>query len=157
VIPINVDHSKSVRDVIGSGRPFIDQDGNLRVKCTFSSGPEGQHIRSLVSEEHLRTVSVEFLRHKAANGQPVNELIGGAFVLVPANPAAVMLSAKTFSDQLQQVIKAAADGGDAAMVQAIHDAAAHLGADCMACRRMVLTVRPMARIRLSSCGRSNIE
>ena len=47
VIPINVDHSKSVRDVVGSGRPFIDVNGNLRVKGVFASNPEAQHVRSL--------------------------------------------------------------------------------------------------------------
>jgi hypothetical protein len=29
---------------------------------------------ALVNEGHVQSVSVEFLRHKAANGEPVNEL-----------------------------------------------------------------------------------
>jgi hypothetical protein len=133
VIPINANHSSDVSDIVGSGAPWIDADGNLRVKGTFASTPQAQHVRSLVQEGHLRTVSVEMLRRKGVNGEPVNELVGGAFVLLPANPQAIVLSAKAFNDQLEQVIKAASAGADvSAMVRAIHDASVHLGAQCVA-------------------------
>jgi hypothetical protein len=127
VIPINANHSSDVSDIVGSGAPWIDADGHLRVRGTFASTPQAQHVRSLVQEGHLRTVSVEMLRRKGVNGEPVNELVGGAFVLLPANPQAIVLSAKAFNDQLEQVIKAASTGADvSAMVRAIHDAATHI-------------------------------
>jgi hypothetical protein len=122
-IHMNVEHGSSVSDIVGSGTPWIDELGNLKVKGTFASTPEAQHIRTLVAEGHAQFVSVEFLR--GAKG--VNELIGGAFTAVPANPNARILSAKSFNDQLEQVIKAASAGADvSAIVRAIHDAATHI-------------------------------
>jgi hypothetical protein len=134
-IPINVDHSPSVSDVIGSGQPWLDADGNLRVKGTFASTPQAQHVRGLVAEGHVQSVSVEFLRRKDANGQPVNELVGGAFVSVPSNPEARVLAAKSeaFRAAVKAIVaegKSAEDAGNA-MLQAIHDASVHLGADCV--------------------------
>jgi hypothetical protein len=123
-IPINSDHGKSVHAVVGSGRPFIDGDGHLRVVGKFASTPEGQHLRTLVNEGHVQSVSVEFIRN-AAKG--VNTLVGGAFVTVPANPEARVLSAKAFGDQLDRIVKAASAGADvSAMLRAIHDAATHI-------------------------------
>lgn len=78
-IPINANHSGDVSDIVGSGEPFIDEAGNLRVRGTFATTPLAQHLRALVNEGHLRGVSVEFLRRKDGN-RTVNELIGGAFV-----------------------------------------------------------------------------
>jgi hypothetical protein len=88
-ISINVNHSKDVSDIVGSGVPFFDSEGNLRVRGTFASNAAAQHIRSLVNERHLQSVSVEFLRTE--NG---NVLVGGAFVNVPANPEARVLASK---------------------------------------------------------------
>jgi hypothetical protein len=150
-IPINANHSADVSDIVGSGVPWIDSAGNLRVRGAFASTPLGQKIRTLVNEGHLRSVSVEMLRRKDANsGVVVNELVGGAFVNIPANPTAVVLASKAMEDDtppewfltrlretlmgetdaMTMVTKAA--GGDAAMVTAIHDAAVHLGAQCLA-------------------------
>jgi hypothetical protein len=134
-IPINVDHSPSVSDVIGSGRPYLDSDGNLRVVGKFASSAAAQHVRGLVAEGHVQSVSVEFLRRKDANGQPVNELVGGAFVSLPANPEARVLASKSaaFSAAVKAVIEGkSVDDASGAMVQAIHDAAGHLGASCIA-------------------------
>jgi hypothetical protein len=131
-IPINVDHSPSVSDVIGSGRPFLDSDGNLRVKGTFASTAQAQHVRSLVAEGHLRSVSVEFLRTKGADGQPVNELVGGAFVSLPANPEARVLASKAaFQAGLDAILSGKSMTDAVAMTQAIHDASAHMGAQCV--------------------------
>jgi hypothetical protein len=75
------------------------------------------------------------------------ELVGGAFVNIPANPEARVLASKALvdfekrlsailagdSDPIGLVKKAAADSTDgAAMVTAIHDASVHLGAQCYA-------------------------
>lgn len=112
-IQFNVDHSDHVRDIVGSGAPFIDDAGNLRVRGKFASSELGQHIRGLVNERHLRWVSVEFLRHKDGT----HELVGGAFVKIPSHPTARVLASK-------------AANGDAALIQAVHDAAYWLGAAC---------------------------
>jgi hypothetical protein len=121
-----------VSDVIGSGQPWIDQDGNLRVKGTFSSSAAAQHLRGLVAEGHVQSVSVEFLRRKDANGLPVNELVGGAFVSLPANPEARVIASKAaFQAGLDAILSGKGFGGDGAMLQAIHDASVHLGADCV--------------------------
>jgi hypothetical protein len=121
-IPLNSDHNPSVHAVVGSGQPFLDGDGNLRVVGKFASTPEGQHLRTLVNEGHVQSVSVEFIRN-AAKG--VNTLVGGAFVTVPANPEARVLASKSawFGDL---VAKAAAGEDVSAMIRAIHDAAVHL-------------------------------
>jgi hypothetical protein len=123
-IPLNSDHNPSVHAVVRSGQPWLDADGNLRVVGKFASTPEGQHLRTLVNEGHVFSVSVEFIRN-AAKG--VNTLVGGAFVTVPANPEARVLSAKAFGDQLDRIVKAASAGADvSAMLRAIHDAATHI-------------------------------
>ncbi|ORV94755.1 hypothetical protein AWC11_03360 [Mycobacterium interjectum] len=125
-ISINVNHSKDVSDIVGSGEPFIDDEGNLRVRGTFASTPAAQHIRQLVAEGHLSHVSVEFLRHRGGE----NELVAGAFVNVPSNPTARVLTAKAakaaFEEQLDGILLA-----DDTLVQAIHDACCHLGAQCV--------------------------
>jgi hypothetical protein len=130
VIPINANHSADVSDIVGSGRPWIDSDGNLRVRGSFASTPQAQHVRSLVNEGHLRSVSVEFLRRKSGHGV-VNELTGGAFVLTPANPEARVLASKGVPSWFTDLVSKAVAGEDtSAMVRAIHDASVHLGAQC---------------------------
>jgi hypothetical protein len=133
-VPINANHSADVSDIVGSGRPWLDADRNLRVSGTFASSPAAQHLRSLVSEGHLRSVSVEFIRTKGANG-PAHVLVGGAFVNVPSNPEARVLSAKAaaFSSAVRAVVEGKSfSDAEAAFVQAIHDASSHLGAACAA-------------------------
>lgn len=93
-IAINVNHSSDVQDIVASGHPFIDGDGNLRVVGSFADTDQAQHVRALVAGGHLRSVSVEFLRRKDGT----NELVGGAFVNIPANPDARVLSAKQLAD-----------------------------------------------------------
>lgn len=124
-VPINVNHSDSVTDVVGSGRPYFDSQGNLRVKGAFADTDAAQHVRALVAGGHVKSVSVEFLRHRDGT----RELIGGAFVSLPANPAAQVLSAKAFSDAVRHIVKSG--GAEDAFLQAIHDASVHLGAGCL--------------------------
>jgi hypothetical protein len=95
VIPIKANHSRDIADIVGSGRPYIDSDGSLRVRGTFASTPPAQHVRTLVTEGHLGSVSVEFLRHPDGTA----ELVGGAFVDIPSNPAARVLAAKSYQSQ----------------------------------------------------------
>jgi hypothetical protein len=136
-ISISINHSPDVSDVVGSGTPFLDEQGNLRVKGTFTSTPEAQHIRTLVNEGHMTSVSVEFLR-KDHNGRTVNELVAGSFVTLPANTEAKVLASKgaltfdAFTALADGLATKAADSPDGmALLQAIHDASAHLGAACM--------------------------
>jgi hypothetical protein len=125
-IPFNTNHNGDVEAIVGSGKPFLDEDGRLMVKGTFSSSAAAQHIRGLVREGHLGTVSVEFVRGEK------NILVGGAFVAVPSNPEARVISAKSFNEKLDTIVKSAGNG-DMAMLQAAHDAIWHAsgGAVCM--------------------------
>jgi hypothetical protein len=129
-ISITMDHTGSVADVVASGEPYLAADGSLRLKGKFASTSKGQEVRQLVVGGDISALSVEFLRSKSVDGQPINELTAASFVLLPANTDAVVLSAKAFSAEVERIVKAAGDG-DAAMVQAIHDASAHLGAACV--------------------------
>jgi len=129
-VTFDVDHGMSVSSTVGSGRPEIQADGSLRVRGTFASTPLAQQTRALVKEGHIRTTSVAFLRKATTDrkdGTPrvTRELLNGAFVAVPANPEAVILSSKA-------AVKAGArnSAADAKSIQAIHDQAAALGAAC---------------------------
>lgn len=134
-ITFDMDHGMSVASLVGSGSPFINKDtGNLEVKGTFAGTPEGQKVRQLVNEGHCRTTSVAFMTKKvskAAGGdgvRTVRELLNGAFVAIPSNREATVLSSKG--------LKAGArnSASDAEALQNIHDAAAGLGADCAAAK-----------------------
>ena len=94
-ITFDVDHGMNVASTVGSGKPFINEDGNLQVRGTYSSIPRAQEVRTLVNEGHIRTTSVAFLTHKNKKDNTVErELLNGAFVAIPANPDAVVLSSK---------------------------------------------------------------
>lgn len=124
-ITFDLDHEMSVAGTVGSGTPFINEDGNLQVRGTFASTPRAQEVRTLVTEGHIRTTSVAFMTSKSTKGAKVErELLNGAFVAIPSNREAVVLSAKG--------IKAGArnSAADAKSIQAIHDAASGLGASC---------------------------
>ena len=118
-ITFDSDHGMSVATTVGSGVPTLE-DGVLRVRGTFASTEHAQNVRTLVNEGHITKTSVAFrtIRDKKAN-TVTRELLNGAFVAVPANEEAVVLSSKSAK---------AAD--TASHQQAIHDAAVALGAMC---------------------------
>lgn len=94
-ITFDSDHGMSVESCVGSGRPFINDDGQLQVRGTFASTPHAQNVRTLVNEGHIRSVSVSFMTRKGTkDAKPQRELLNGAFVAVPANPEALVLSSK---------------------------------------------------------------
>lgn len=98
-ITFDVDHGMSVASTVGSGVPHIDEKtGNLVVNGTFSSLPRAQEVRTLVNEGHIRTTSVAFMtekqRTKDGKSRSVRELLNGAFVAIPSNREAVILSSK---------------------------------------------------------------
>lgn len=139
-ITFDIDHGMSVASTVGSGKPTLDDAGNLRVDGTYASTDLAQETRKLVNEKHIRTTSVAFLRRSSddakGKGKPKvqRELLNGAFVSVPANTAALVLSSKDFRAAV--LTAAGAKEGrrnnktDAANIQSIHDAATTLGADC---------------------------
>lgn len=127
-ITFDIDHGMSVASTVGSGTPSIDEDGNLRVAGTYASTDLGQTTRALVNERHIRTTSVAFLRKTSKDRKTgtrvTRELLNGAFVAVPANPAALVLSSKALKEGRRN------SASDATAIQAIHDSAATLGATC---------------------------
>lgn len=128
-ITFDSDHGMTVEKTVGSGVPRIDEEtGNLIVSGTYSSLPRAQEVRTLVNEGHIRTTSVAFMTEKTQkDGATVTqrELLNGAFVAIPSNREALVLSSKG--------LKAGARNSkaDAEKVQGIHDHAASLGADCV--------------------------
>lgn len=96
-IHIDLDHEMSVAGTVGSAEPFFDTDGNLRIKGTYASTPRAQEVRTLVNEGHISTMSVAFMTDRSAkDGQPNREVLNGAFVAVPSNRGALVLSSKAF-------------------------------------------------------------
>jgi len=127
-ITFDSDHGMTVATTVGSGVPRIDEKtGNLVVSGTYSSLPRAQEVRTLVNEGHIRTTSVAFMSEKSQkDGKTVavRELLNGAFVAIPSNREALVLSSKG--------VKAGArnSAADLTGLQSIHDTATALGADC---------------------------
>lgn len=126
-ITFDIDHGLSTATTVGSGTPFYEGD-LLKVRGTFSSIPRAQEVRTLVTEGHIRTTSVAFMTAKdgreVVDGVPHvkrAELLNGAFVPVPANREAMVLSAK---------VGARNSGKDAERLQTIHDLSVDTGALC---------------------------
>ena len=111
-ITFDIDHGMSVATTVGSGTPTIDDDGKMRVKGSYASTPLAQQTRALVNEGHIKTTSVAFMRigKKGADG-PKRELLNGAFVAVPANPEALVLTSKALEGETSPdtVLKGAID------------------------------------------------
>ncbi len=124
-ITFDVDHGMSVASTVGSGKPEIDSQGRLIVPGTYSSRPLAQETRALVNEGHIRTVSVAFMRHtepvKGGKTRTTRELLNGAFVAVPANPEALILSSKAGARNSKT---------DQGHIQAAHDSLTMAGATC---------------------------
>lgn len=118
-ITFDSDHGMSVATTVGSGVPTLE-DGVLRVRGIFASTEHAQNVRTLVNEGHITKTSVAFrsMRDKKSN-TITRELLNGAFVAVPANEEAVVLSSKA--------VKAV---DPVSHQQQIHDAAVQLGAMC---------------------------
>jgi phage head maturation protease len=98
------DHGMSVATTIGSGVPRYE-DGVLKVKGTYSSRPIAQEVRTLVREGHIRSTSVAFMdaQREQKDGTPhitKAELLNGAFVAIPSNRQAAVLSAKGYAERV---------------------------------------------------------
>lgn len=124
-IPFDIDHGLSTATTVGSGRPYYDGD-RLMVRGTFSSIPRAQEVRTLVNEGHIRTTSVAMRAPKKETKDGVTyitqaELLNGAFVPVPSNRDALVMSSKAGARNAAK---------DAERLQSIHDMAVENGATC---------------------------
>lgn len=134
-IHIDGDHGRSLDKTVGSAVPRLE--GNRMVaKGTFASTPYAQMVRQLVNEGHVNSLSVTYSESKSEKGEGVQrELLNAAFVAIPANPEAVVLASKNAKLKAEGGMSASGDNPEAPkhddMVQAIHDAACHLGAQCL--------------------------
>ncbi|MGH6654813.1 MAG: hypothetical protein ACRDVE_06365 [Actinocrinis sp.] len=122
-IPMDMDHGMTVATTVGSGVPSIE-GGQLHVRGTYTSLPQGQQMRALVNERHITTTSVTFLDKSDASGKATRELLNGTFTPIPSNKAAVVLDSKSIGTAKATV--------QARRVQAIHDHTAAMGATCAA-------------------------
>jgi hypothetical protein len=134
-IHIDGDHGRSLDKTVGSAVPRLE--GNRMVaKGTFAGTPYAQMVRQLVNEGHVNSLSVTYSESKNQKGEGVQrELLNAAFVAIPANPEAVVLASKNAKiDKAEGGLSASGDNPQVPkhddMVQAIHDAACHLGAQC---------------------------
>lgn len=132
-ITFDVDHGMTTETTVGSGAPRYE-DGQLRVAGTWSSLPRAQDVRTLVREGHIKTTSVAYMdaRMEQVDGVPTvtkAELLNGAFVAIPSNRGAVVLSAKAYAERLAEagpVLKET----KADRLQQIHDLSVTNGAAC---------------------------
>lgn len=138
-ITFDIDHGMSTATTVGSGVPFYDDAGRLRVKGTYSSIPRAQEVRTLVREGHIRTTSVAFMGavREEKDGVPhvvKAELLNGAFVPIPSNRESEVLSAKSYAAKAGTDEKAGARNStkDTERLQHIHDLAVENGATCAA-------------------------
>lgn len=133
-ITFDTDHGMSVATTVGSGVPRVEADGTLRVSGSYSSIDRAQEVRTLVNEGHIRTTSVAFMTEKSAKGAKgpvVRELLNGAFVAVPSNREAVVLSSKALAALEQETKEGRRHGtADVQLLQAAHDSVVVAGASC---------------------------
>lgn len=135
-LPLDIDHGMSVADTVGSFHPYFDGDV-LMMDAYFASTPQAQHVRTLVNEGHISTVSVAFMTHKdkKSAGEPFRELLNAGVVNTPSNRDAVILQSKgmdlaEFERKLSELlgIKSVEISGET--VQHVHDMAVEHGAEC---------------------------
>ena len=132
-ITFDVDHGMTTETTVGSGTPRYE-DGQLRVAGTWSSLQRAQDVRTLVREGHIKTTSVAYMdaQMEQVDGVPTvtkAELLNGAFVAIPSNRGATVLSAKAYADAVAAagpVLKET----KADRLQQIHDLSVGNGATC---------------------------
>lgn len=107
-ITIDIDHGMSVGTTVGSGTPYYEGD-ILKFKGTFSSIPRAQEVRTLVTEGHIRKMSVAFM-NAARETDPDDErthirraeLLNAAIVPIPSNREASILAAKALAAEVHE-------------------------------------------------------
>jgi phage head maturation protease len=146
-ITIDIDHGRTAATTVGSGQPFYDGD-TLKIRGSFASTQLAQDIRSLVTEGHIRSMSVAFMdaKKQAKDGnQHITkaELLNAAFVAIPANREAVVLAAKSLQDS-EEKAGARNNATDAGLIQEMHDMSISLGAVCSTKAAPMATTAPAA-------------
>lgn len=98
-IHIDGDHGRTLEKTVGSAVPVIEGD-KLIGKGIYAGTPYAQMVRQLVNEGHINSVSVTFSEKKDQKDNSVRrELLNAAFVAIPANPKAVVVSSKAKKDE----------------------------------------------------------
>lgn len=107
-LTIDIDHGMTVGTTVGSGTPYYE-DGVLKFRGTFSSIPRAQEVRTLVTEGHIRKMSVAFmnaLRETDPDDERPHirraELLNAAIVPIPSNREASILAAKALASEVHQ-------------------------------------------------------
>jgi hypothetical protein len=133
-IHIDSDHGMSVEKTVGSAVPRIE--GNQIIgRGSYAGTDHAQMVRGLVADGHISAMSVTYGETKnRKSGKPQRELWNAAFVPVPANPAAVVLSSKSAGVKQLDASGNNPDEHGFDLVsdhaQRIHDSAVSLGAQC---------------------------
>jgi Family of unknown function (DUF6582) len=92
-IHIDGDHGRSLEKTVGSAVPQIVGD-RMIAKGSYAGTPYAQMVRQLVNEGHIRHLSVTYRETKDKTGAPQRELFNAAFVAIPTNPEAIVMSSK---------------------------------------------------------------
>jgi prohead serine protease len=130
-ITFDVDHGMTTETTVGSGTPTYEDDGLLHVRGTWSSLQRAQDVRTLVREKHIRTTSVAYMfaQYEQKDGVPTvtkAELLNGAFVAIPSNRGAVVLSAKAYRAALDDAGPVLAPEGNDVILRRLGELAAQL-------------------------------
>lgn len=100
-IPVDIDHTMRVLDVVGSGPPTYLPDGSMQILGDWADTDTAQTVRSLVKGGHVNSMSITFRAAQREidqnDGLPhirKGELLNVAFVVIPSNREAVVMAAK---------------------------------------------------------------
>jgi hypothetical protein len=109
-LTIDVDHGMSTDTTVGSGTPFYDGDV-LKFKGSFSSLPRAQEVRTLITEGHIRKMSVAFMNANRYDNEDDGrvhigkaELLNAAIVPIPSNREASILAAKAAKAHAEELL-----------------------------------------------------
>lgn len=115
--PLDIDHGMSVKDTVGSFRPYFDGQ-KLMMEANFAPTGSAQEVRKLVTPDeagirHIQGVSVVFMVDKTKkSGTPRRELLNAGIVCIQSNRDAVILASKAASAIKDAVSGASEDGGE---------------------------------------------
>lgn len=90
------DHLSRVGSLVGRFTRMFEDDNGLFVEAELSNGQSDylRHVRALVAEGHLRTLSMGGIFHYNGSSIVKVELLEGTLTPIPANPQAIFERAK---------------------------------------------------------------
>jgi hypothetical protein len=99
-VPVHVDHSLKVEDCVGRARPYYSGE-SLMLDGTFASTDKAQHVRQLVIEGIVDSMSVVFIDPVRKNIDGIQTVTKGTlkavdWVTIGANPEARLVSARAW-------------------------------------------------------------